>query len=212
VFEEREFDYICGELCDIPAIEKAIRFVIVVHNCTVIIIVYLGFCHSRTMKTGEVSEFTLSPKYGFGAAGNPEKNIPADSIVKYYIELHRFDVPKSPWRCTSTAETIQEARTRKEQGNAYFRMKEYDLAQTKYTKAQLFIECAEKDSWSPEELSRANEVKLHCSTNLAFVTLRNEEYDKTLVHCNNALDIDPNNLKALYRCAKVNCFFVFLPD
>jgi tetratricopeptide (TPR) repeat protein len=126
--------------------------------------------------------------------------------VKYHVELESFDVPKSPWRCESAEESIEEALRRKEQGNTYFKLKEYDLASTKYTKAQLFIECADKESWLDTDLRKASDIKLHCSTNLAFVTLRNEEYDKCLVHCNNALEIDPVSLKALYRFVSSRCW------
>ena len=55
------------------------------------------------------------------------------------------------------------------------------------------------ENLSEEEKQSLNMIKLHCSNNLAFVALRNAEYDKVIVHCNNALDICPTNPKALYR-------------
>jgi hypothetical protein len=105
----------------------------------------------------------------------------------------------SPFQCSTFDQCYPEAFRRKEEGNAFFRKMLYDLATAKYTKAQLFAECAEREKLTEDQLQKLDQVKLHCSCNLAFVTLRNREFDKTMIHCKGALDIDPTNMKALYR-------------
>jgi len=61
------------------------------------------------------------------------------------------------------------------------------------------LECSDKDTLNADQKKNLDQIKLSCSLNLAFVTLRNNEYEKTVVHCCNALDVDPDNAKALYR-------------
>eukprot|EP01122_Echinamoeba_exundans_P015301 TRINITY_DN719_c0_g1_i1.p1 TRINITY_DN719_c0_g1~~TRINITY_DN719_c0_g1_i1.p1 ORF type:complete len:525 (+),score=101.65 TRINITY_DN719_c0_g1_i1:2-1576(+) len=174
---EDQLSYVIGEESTVPRVEKCLR----------------------SMRWGEVGLFVLHPFYGYGDEGNQELGIPPNSTLHYTIELLGFDVPMSPFQCSTFDQCFPEAFKRKEEGNAFFRKKLYDLATAKYTKAQLFAECAEREKLTEEQLQKLDQVKLHCSCNLAFVTLRNREFEKTLIHCKAALDIDPTNMKALYR-------------
>lgn len=42
-------------------------------------------------------------------------------------------------------------------------------------------------------------IKLSCHINIAACQLKTKEYDEVVQHCTKALDIDPDNEKALYR-------------
>lgn len=196
---EDKQSYIIGEESTLPKIEKCLR----------------------SMRWKEVALFVLHPFYAYGDEGNESLGpsdalttfepafvsltprlilgIPPKCTIHYTIELLGFDVPTSPFSCQTFAETFPEAFRRKEEGNAFFKKKLYDLATAKYTKSQLFLECVERDRLTDEQRAQIDQVKLHCSLNLAFVTLRNREFEKTLIHCKAALDIDPQNMKALYR-------------
>lgn len=169
------------------------------------------------MRCKEVSLFVVHPFYGYGDAGNEAlgtllmprhrgesyahvtTGIPPTATLHYTIQLLGFDIPMSPFQCVTFDDSFPEAFRRKEEGNTFFKKKLYDLATAKYTKAQLFLECAERERCTEEQQRQMEQVKLHCSLNLAFVTLRNREFEKTLIHCKGALDIDPTNMKALYR-------------
>ena len=47
------------------------------------------------MKSGELAEFKLQPKYGFGEAGNADFNIPADASLTYQVKLKSFEKVKN---------------------------------------------------------------------------------------------------------------------
>ena len=50
------------------------------------------------MKKKERVEVKLAPKYAFGSAGKPEKNVPPNAHVVYEIDLNSFERAKESWQ------------------------------------------------------------------------------------------------------------------
>jgi len=57
-------------------------------------------------------------------------------------------------------------------------------------------------SLSPEETKKVNEIKVSCNNNLAAVLLKDGKFERTIQCCNKVLEIEGNNVKAIFRRGK----------
>lgn len=159
----------------------------------------------RTMHRGEKAEFTFLPPWPVSLCSNPSiagldlKN----TAVVYVVELVSFVDSKTPFECHSYEDHLEEAELRKEQGNKAHDAKKFTLAITKYTKAQLYLEQFNAFK-SPEQEQIYSQLKVLLALNLAAANLKLEDYEKVVLHCSNALEIEPRNAKGLYRRASAN--------
>ena len=85
-------------------------------------------------------------------------------------------------------------------GNAYYNEGQYARATMKYKRVQVFFEYFfEFDSPAQEE--ETNQVRLDSITNSAACFLKLNAYAETLEQCEQALKLDKDNVKTLYRQA-----------
>ena len=63
--------------------------------------------------------------------------------------------------------------------------------------------CAKFVDLSPDDAEEVNAVKLTLNLNLALAYIKLQNLDQALRYCNDALALDENNTKALYRRASV---------
>ncbi len=56
---------------------------------------------------------------------------------------------------------------------------------------------------SPDDTLEVHSVKLTLNLNLALMWIKLDDYDQALRYCNDALAMDENNIKGLYRRASV---------
>ncbi|XP_054722519.1 peptidyl-prolyl cis-trans isomerase D-like [Uloborus diversus] len=85
-------------------------------------------------------------------------------------------------------------------GNIYFRKEDYVNANMKYKKALRYLnKLHETNEASPNVEKRMNVLVLPCILNSAACKLKLKLYDRALEDCDEALDIEPKNPKALYR-------------
>lgn len=152
----------------------------------------------RTMHRGEKAEFVFLPPWTSKMVEEKKGEFSSGAVV-YIVELESFKDAKSPFECKTNEENVKEALLRKEQGNAAHEAKNFALAITKYTKAQLYLELV-KDVEGQEEHD-LNALKVLLWLNLAACNLKLESYEKVKLHCTSALEIDPKNVKGLYRRA-----------
>jgi heat shock protein 4 len=89
----------------------------------------------------------------------------------------------------------------KQEANELFSDGNYKFAAARYTKA--LSHCAKFVDLSPDDGEEVKAVKLSLNLNLAFAYLKLENLDQALRVCNDALAIDGENTKALYRRASV---------
>ena len=89
----------------------------------------------------------------------------------------------------------------KAEANELFSDGNYKFAAARYTKA--LSHCAKFVDLSPDDMEEVKGVKLSLNLNLALAYTKLENMDQALRVCNDALEIDSENAKALYRRASV---------
>ena len=85
----------------------------------------------------------------------------------------------------------------------YLKEHDYEKSLKHYAKALLAVKVLSSDKEiKPDKLqSYMLEVYVPSSLNVSFIHYKNREYDKTILYCNNVLEIQNKNTKALYRKA-----------
>ncbi|CAL8316838.1 unnamed protein product [Merluccius merluccius] len=162
-----------------------------------------------TMKKGEFSRFLLQPEYAYGEMGCPPLIPPAATIL-YEVQLvDYFDTAQSDHfmalepdeqNALPLSVLVSVANTLRSFGNRCFNQGRYDNAKDRYKQvmAALMNRLKEKEE---EEAVKA--LLLPVYLNLTLTELRLESPRKALKYANRALDIDPQNTKALFRCGQV---------
>ncbi|CAD5116259.1 DgyrCDS5167 [Dimorphilus gyrociliatus] len=120
-------------------------------------------------------------------------NFPSDSQIDW----------KNKEECSRAFVTIKVA------GNTLFKGGEYKKALRKYQKALKYVNhfCEEGPDLDEEEEKKIkveNALPLHL--NLAAVYYKLQDYEKTVSECNEALELDGANTKALFRRAQAKRF------
>lgn len=144
-----------------------------------------------------------------GEADGPEsRRGPSEQpavVTKCYrvrIELESFE--KVPFVCDMTvAEKWRYACRHKDEGSSLFLVKDYRWAFRHFSLAYKYVVSLEHDE-VPDDVAAELQIdvqglKLKCLLNLAACQLHNCSYDYVVENCSLALEIDPNNVKALYR-------------
>ncbi|KAL4174552.1 hypothetical protein KRP22_006489 [Phytophthora ramorum] len=85
-------------------------------------------------------------------------------------------------------------------GNLFFKHGQYQRAAFHYHKALVYFEYVFTDT--DEEEAQADALKLKLLLNFAACRLKTMHLDDAVHHANQALEIDPDNVKALYRRAQ----------
>lgn len=147
-------------------------------------------------KKGEKSVIKLSPKYAFGAEGNPSLGVPPGASVEYEAELCSFEKAKESWEMDQ-AEKIEQAKTCKERGTQFLKAEKYKLAVKQYKK---IIHLLEYDAGlDDEKKAESQSVLLAGHLNLSMVYLKLKDYSSVLEHATKAVGMDPNSVKAFFR-------------
>eukprot|EP01126_Amoeba_proteus_P056311 TRINITY_DN7060_c0_g2_i1.p1 TRINITY_DN7060_c0_g2~~TRINITY_DN7060_c0_g2_i1.p1 ORF type:complete len:275 (-),score=64.45 TRINITY_DN7060_c0_g2_i1:67-891(-) len=174
------------------------------------------------MKYGEKCRLYVDYEYGFGKYDNPHgfhasnKLIPARS--KLIFELHALN-PKLA-KAKSSAEWLEFAEKQKEEANVLFSQKKWDEAIKLYEKTIGILEGVKKNldqpppaDFTPEQIHKWKETnekdlqkwkdtKVTLHNNVAACYLQKREYTHTRDTCRIVMELDPNNIKALWRYAK----------
>nr|CAB3267509.1 protein unc-45 homolog B-like [Phallusia mammillata] len=146
----------------------------------------------RAMKTGETQKVSVNVTKQFGTLCE------GDTIL-FTIKLASFQHAVPLYEMTSD-ECLSLAQRLKEIGTGLFNDKRTHLAGTFYSKAlkQLIILSSLEDSLLQEDTEK---LLIACHSNLAACQLKLGLYDHVVENCSDALALDCNHLKALYRRA-----------
>jgi FK506-binding protein 4/5 len=150
------------------------------------------------MKKGEIALVTIPPEYAYGSTESKQDLavIPANSTLIYEVELVSFVKDKESWDLNN-AEKIEAAGVKKEEGNALFKLSKYARASKRYEKAAKFIEY--DTSFSEDEKKLSKQLKITCNLNNAACKLKLKDYKQAEKLCTKVLELDSQNVKALYR-------------
>ncbi|TWW76381.1 peptidyl-prolyl cis-trans isomerase FKBP4 isoform X1 [Takifugu flavidus] len=148
------------------------------------------------MEQEEESFFTIKPKYGFGNAGNATYGIPGGATLQYKIKLNAFEKTKESWEMNSE-EKLEQSCIVKEKGTQYFKEGKYKQAALQYKKIISWLE--HESGLSEEDEKKAKALRLAAHLNLAMCFLKMNEPNKALENCDQALELDESNEKALFR-------------
>ncbi|KAM3871408.1 inactive peptidyl-prolyl cis-trans isomerase FKBP6-like [Diretmus argenteus] len=162
-----------------------------------------------TMRKGEFSRFLFKPQYAYGEIGCPPF-IPSAATVLYEIQVLDFldsaqvdgflelsveeqnDVPLST--------LLKVVNTCRSFGNRCFKQSRYYDAKDNYKQAMTLL--GNKETENDVEREKINTELLPLYMNLSLSELRLERPHKALKYAIKALEVDPDNTKALYRCGQ----------
>ncbi|EDQ90188.1 uncharacterized protein MONBRDRAFT_21434 [Monosiga brevicollis MX1] len=152
----------------------------------------------KTMKDKETAKFTIAPEHAFGSEGSTEHQVPANATLVAVIKVHQVEFAKETWDLSSE-EKVAAAETLRTAGNNFFKAGDFARALRRYTKA---VDHLKSDHDFTEELkAEAKQKRVACYSNMAQCALKTKEFTKAREHADAALELDPQNVKALYRRA-----------
>lgn len=149
-----------------------------------------------SMKIGELARLTCSAKFAYGDAGSPPK-IPPGATLYFEVELLGFY--HSP---STTDEKLAQSEVLKNEGNECFKGGLYKIALRRYSKATSLIQYlydAEGDT-----KKRKDALVISCHLNAAATKIKLRDWKGALSECKEVLDLDVQNVKAVYRQAQAH--------
>ncbi|KAI6653816.1 Peptidyl-prolyl cis-trans isomerase FKBP8 [Oopsacas minuta] len=148
------------------------------------------------MMKGEVAWIFVTSRFGYGDTGNG-RNIPANTDLYYMVKLKeiypRYDFPNL------TEDKLMELVERKKsRGNNLYKLNQLALAITSYSNAIKILKSHQYIT-TPE----GKTIGCRILTNLAIAQYKHELANESLVSCDDALRLIPQDTKALYRKATI---------
>ncbi|XP_034692937.1 70 kDa peptidyl-prolyl isomerase-like [Vitis riparia] len=144
-----------------------------------------------TMRKGEQALVTIQAD-GHEVSGM----VSANSLHHYEVELIDFTKERPFWKMENH-EKLEACERKKHDGNMLFKAGKFWHASKKYEKAEKYIEF--DHSFTDEEKVQANALRISCNLNNAACKLKLGEYLEASKQCTKVLELDPSNIKALYR-------------
>lgn len=184
-----------------------------------------------TMRKGEVAEFVCAPEIAYGSHGYPPKVLPNQHVL-FEFEVLDWDraLPPVPSRQElersrlereaeeraraeanpppSVDERLQQAEEDRAAGNELFKKSNWAEAKKSYDRAFVSIYFSKEEflyALKEDEQERVSACKQVLHLNRALCKLKLDMLDEALWDCNQALEIDAENPKALFRRAQVYC-------
>ncbi|KAL2083321.1 hypothetical protein ACEWY4_021094 [Coilia grayii] len=162
-----------------------------------------------TMQKGECANFLLKPNYAYGKMGCPPL-IPSSATVFYEVHMiDFFDSAKvdeflelSPEEQSTVplSTALDVVNTLRLFGNRCFRQSRFEDAKDRYKQGMTLLKNREAES--EQEKKSVEVAQVPVLLNLSLTYFRLERPTTALKYGQRALEIDPSNAKALYRCGQ----------
>lgn len=143
------------------------------------------------MHRQETARFVIKQRYAFGKEGNEKFNIPPGATIEYTVTLKSFTSIGKVWKMDEK-DLLNRAQITKDRGVEYVKKERYETALNLFKFCGNFLD---KDGTS-EEIKK---LKLAVALNTALCHQKLSNHAEGKNACNEALELDPENVKALYR-------------
>lgn len=150
------------------------------------------------LQLGEEAQVIVKPRFGYGTKGrSPE--IGSDITLDCLLTVHDLDDLEE----TERDFQLQMAQKKKDRGNFWFGREEYSSAITAYKRASELTESLLAHSGDQEsgEIEEIRQLRLSVCNNLSLTYIRSDSISLALTAVEEALNLEPNNVKSLYRKA-----------
>lgn len=162
----------------------------------------------RQMRGGQQCLVRCESRFAYGPDGCPatkpgDVELPANEDIELAIDFVEVLASTSPSDMT-TDEAIAEAQRKKVVGNGHFERAAYKKALRAYTSAcntVADLNLPDEDSTSFRE---ARQIRIDCGNNVATACVRLGELGKAKEAAVGVLELDPDNVKALFRAGQVS--------
>jgi len=155
----------------------------------------------KEMRQGEKALLTIKPNYAYKETGSAEKKIPPNATLVYEVELADFTKEKESWEM-QTQEKFDSCEKAKGEGNDLYKVGKYQRALKKYKKAFDYVDS--DYSMEEGEKPKAKAFKVACLSNLAACHIKLKNWKDVIENSKKVLDMDKDNIKALYRRGMAN--------
>lgn len=152
---------------------------------------------AKKMKLGEIDRLTIAPKYAYGETGCSQLGIPPNATLVYEVEMVNFEKAKDSWEM-DVGEKIAQSKLLKDKGTKYFTKGNYSRALENYRKIVSMLEY-ETSGLKDDEAQERNQLLLAAHLNIAMCNLKVSSFCEAEQECDEALKIDPKNVKAIFR-------------
>ncbi|XP_065196314.1 inactive peptidyl-prolyl cis-trans isomerase FKBP6-like [Sycon ciliatum] len=163
------------------------------------------------MRKGEVAQFLISPEYSYGEMGCPPR-IPAKATMLFEIEMLQYidhkaaddfaDFSKEEKQAAPFEQILAVINAEREAGNDFFSRKMISKAMSKYGRAIGLLENINLHSEQEEHIWKQALLKLYL--NISLCCIKQTKSVRALMYCRKILDMEPNNVKALYRLGQAH--------
>ena len=154
-----------------------------------------------TTKVGQTIELITDSKYAYGELGR-KPDIPSNATITYTIKLLKKEAAPDLNKL-DIDQRLSMSEQKRERGNALFARNDFPGAIHSYNKAIKILESGSLQG-SPEKLQSLADCRLKCCNNMAACQLKVEAYDAAIISCLSVLDLQPENVKALFRLGKAH--------
>jgi len=163
------------------------------------------------MNKGEICKLKIDSRLAYGSKGFPPL-VPPDTNVKYEVEMLSVESEEEP-ESLSITERRHKGNKKRERGNWWYSRGENQLAIQCYRRALDYLDEVEGGITTPlpdgenevtdAALQQLLEDRISVSNNMAAAQLKLELYDAALQSLQTVLRCQPDNVKALFRKARV---------
>ena len=152
-----------------------------------------------SMKVGEKAELTIDSEYGYGANGSPP-SIPGGATLVFTVDLVQCGKRKAASLRAKDVESFEKAQKHKDEGNDFFKNKDFPSAIGKYEEALKNLKEVEE---LDEEMQK---LAVIICQNISVCLNNQKRYKEVIIYCNDALEKNPSAVKAYYQrsIAKLN--------
>ncbi|XP_078097126.1 FKBP prolyl isomerase 16 [Mustelus asterias] len=160
----------------------------------------LEFC-AFSMQLDEVALAVSDGQYAYGHNGRAP-DVPADATLIYEVQLLNVRNAPDPKRLL-VSDCIRTCKQKRERGNYHFQREDYQSAVKSYNLALDILNTSSELNPSAQEAEELQEDGLKCLNNLAAAQMKLDLHEEVIASSNALLQLDPNNVKALFRKGKL---------